>query len=149
MTSGALLLAAALLPGPALALPGSSAEETIWTLESAYFTSLYRAEYEKVLALVHPRFLAWPDGQARPLDRDGSAAFMRKLVTAPTPCRVEIERAGIEVSAEGTVALTQYVLTARCPGPEGRETVRSSRICHTWVRDGAGWKLLGGMSRDL
>lgn len=149
MTSGALLLAAALVPGLVLAVAGPSAEETIWSLESAYFTCLYRAEYDKVLALVHPRFLAWPDGQARPLDHDGSAAFMRRIVTGPTPCRLEIERAGIEVSAEGTVALTQYVLTARCPAAEGKESVRSSRICHTWVRDGAGWKLLGGMSRDL
>lgn len=126
-----------------------SPEETIWSLESAYFTSLYRAEYESVLALVHPRFLGWPDGLSKPLDHEGSSAFMRKIVAVPSPCRIEIERSGIEIAGAGTVALTQYVLTARCPGPEGKETVRSSRICHTWVRDGAGWKLLGGMSRDL
>ena len=151
MTHGTILLAATLVlaPGLALATAGPSTEETVWSLESDYFTSLYRAEYDRVLALGHPRFLGWPDGKPKPLDHEGSAAFMRKIVAGPTPCRIEIERQGIEV--QGSVALTQYVLRARCTGSDGKETTRSSRICHTWVKAGAGaeWKLLGGMSRDL
>lgn len=121
-------------------------QETIWSLESAYFTALYRAEYGKVEALVHPAFLGWPDGLPGPLDAEGSAGFMRKLVTKPAPCRIEIERAGIEV--QGTVALTQFVVHAHCTGDDAT-TTKSSRICHTWVRVGPEWKLLGGMSRDL
>jgi ketosteroid isomerase-like protein len=57
---------------------------------------------------------------------------------------VRIERAGIRVA--GGVALTQYVLHVECAG--GRASPRPSRITHTWVKQGAKWTLLGGMSHD-
>lgn len=126
---------------------GDALQETIWSLEMAYFTNLYRAEHEKVLALVHPNFFGWPDGQTSPFDREGSAAFMKKLATKPIPCRIQIERAGIRI--QGNVALTQYILRAHSTGTDGTTTTRSSRVCHTWIKDGSDWKLLGGMSRDL
>jgi ketosteroid isomerase-like protein len=119
-------------------------EETIWALELAYFSNLYRADYAGVLALVDPRFLAWPGTSPQPIDRDGSARFMRELIAAPTTCQVRIERAGIRVA--GDVALTAYVLHVDCAG--GRASPRPSRITHTWVRQDAKWTLLGGMSQD-
>ena len=63
---------------------------------------------------------------------------------ALTACEVRIERAGIRVA--GGVALTQYVLHVECAG--GRASPRPSRITHTWVKQGAKWTLLGGMSHD-
>ena len=144
---------AALLPvvlgwhGPAWSAGGmhaaSAVEEEVWALEHAYFARLYRADYDGVLALVHERFLAWPSGAAQPIGRDESARFMRQLVPAPTPCTVAIERGGIRLQA--TVALTEYTLRVDCGGPD---PPRTSRITHTWVREGGRWRLLGGMSRD-
>ena len=37
----------------------STVEEDIWALEEAYFTNLYKANYEGVLDLVHSQFLGW------------------------------------------------------------------------------------------
>ena len=119
-------------------------QETIWSLELAYFTHFHAAEYEQMLALVHPAFLGWPDSLPSPLDREGSAAFMRKAATSPSACNIRLERAGIEI--QGNVSLTQYVVHVQ---PQGSATTHSSRICHTWIREGSDWKLLGGMSRDL
>ena len=144
----ALLLGAASIAqsAPAQRDYGRSAvEEEIWALETAYFASLYRADYASVLALVGPRFLAWPGSSPQPIDRDESARFMRQLVPAPTACSVRIERAGIRVL--GAVALTQYVLHVDCAG--GGAAPRPSRITHTWVKENAKWTLLGGMSHDL
>jgi len=124
---------------------GNAVEEEIWALETAYFASLYRADYASVLALVDPRFLAWPGTSPQPIDRDESARFMRQLIPAPTTCSVRIERAGIRVL--GAVALTQYVLHVDCAG--GGAAPRPSRITHTWVKENAKWTLLGGMSHDL
>ena len=125
-------------------------EEEIWSLEHSYFSRLYRADHAGVLALVHARFLAWPAGVPQPIGKDESAQFMRQLVPAPTSCNVAIERGGIRLL--GNVALTEYTLRVDCPGPGpspgGAAVSRTSRITHTWLRDGGRWQLLGGMSRD-
>jgi hypothetical protein len=121
-------------------------EEEIWALEEAYFTNLYKANYEGVLAVVHNQFLGWPGAVPQPIDREESARFMKQLVPKPTSCTVKIERAGIRLLGE--VVLTQSVIHVNCSGTAGVTKTQSSRITHTWVKEGAGWKLLGGMSFD-
>jgi ketosteroid isomerase-like protein len=121
-------------------------EEEIWTLEEAYFTRLYKADYEGVLAIVHSQFLGWPGAAPQPLDKEESARFMKKLAPTPTPCTCRIERAGIRLL--GDVALTQYTLHVNCGDTAGAPQIPSSRITHTWVKEGSQWKLLGGMSKD-
>ncbi|MEM3421856.1 MAG: nuclear transport factor 2 family protein [Candidatus Hadarchaeum sp.] len=125
----------------------NSMEEEIWKLEEAYFTNLYRANYEGVLALVHPRFLGWPGNLPKPIGRDESAEFMKRLIPQPTPCIIRIERAGLRKS--GDTVLTQYTLHVDCPTTSGMVRTKSSLITHTWTRQKGQWKLLGGMSVDL
>jgi hypothetical protein len=124
----------------------STMEEDIWALEEAYFANLYKADYEGVLALVHSQFLGWPGSAPQPIDREGSARFMKQLVTKPTSCTFKIERAGIRLLEE--VALTQYTIHVNCGDTGGVTKTQSSRITHTWVKEDASWKLLGGMSYD-
>jgi hypothetical protein len=121
-------------------------QEEIWTLEAAYFVNLYKANYEKVIAVVNNQFLGWPDSLPLPIDKEDSARFMKQLIPGPTPCTLKIERAGIRVVGE--VALTQYKLHVNCNGTDGTEKTQSSRITHTWVKEDGCWKLLGGMSID-
>jgi len=121
----------------------NTVEEKIWTLEEAYFTNLYQANYEGVLAIVHSQFLGWPGAVPQPIDREESARFMKQLVPKPTSCTLKIERAGIRLLGE--VALTQYIIHVTCGDTAGVGKTQSSRITHTWVKEGARWKLLGGM----
>ena len=116
-------------------------EEEIWALEEAYFASLYKADYEAVRALVHSQFLGWPGSVPQPIDKEGSARFMKQLVSKPASCTLKIERGGIRV--QGEVALTQYIIHVNY----GAKT-QSSRITHTWAKEAGRWKLLGGMSYD-
>lgn len=125
----------------------NTVEEEIWKLEEAYFTNLYRANYEGVLALVHPRFLGWPANLPKPIGREESAEFMKRLIPQPTQCIVRIERAGLQQA--GDTVLTQYVLNVDCPTASGVVRTLSSRITHTWIRQKGQWKLLGGMSFDI
>jgi ketosteroid isomerase-like protein len=120
-------------------------KEEIWALEEAYFANLYKADYEALLALVHSQFLGWPGSVAQPIDKEGSARFMKQLVPKPTACTFTIERGGIRVLGE--VALTQYTIHVNCSDTAAGKT-QSSRITHTWVKEGDRWKLLGGMSYD-
>ena len=121
-------------------------EEEIWALEGAYFTNLYKADYEGVLALVHSQFLGWPGAAPQPIDKEESTRFMKKLIPKPTSCTLKIDRAGIQVLRD--MALTQYTLHVNCNDTPDVEKTQSSRITHTWVKEGARWKLLGGMSYD-
>ena len=124
----------------------NTVEEEIWALEEAYFANLYKANYEGVFAIVHSQFLGWPGAVPQPIDREESARFMRQLVPKPTSCTCKIERAGIRLLGE--VALTQYIIHVRCRDTAGLAKTQSSRITHTWLKEGARWKLLGGMSCD-
>ncbi|MBA4417907.1 MAG: hypothetical protein C0392_08360 [Syntrophus sp. (in: bacteria)] len=121
-------------------------EEEIWALEGAYFTNLYKADYEGVLALVHSQFLGWPGAAPQPINKEESARFMKQLIPKPAPCTLKIERAGILFLGE--VALTQYTIHVNCSDTAGAGKIESSRITHTWVKEGGRWKLLGGMSYD-
>ena len=73
------------------------AEETIWALEEAYFANLYRADYDGVLALVDPRFLAWP-GTFAATDRPRRECALHAAAdSGADDVQVRIERAGIRV----------------------------------------------------
>ncbi len=122
-------------------------EEKIWAQEEAYFTHFYKAEYEDMLALVHDQFLGWPGGQSQPIGKEESSRFMKQAVPKPTNCKITIERAGIRVL--GSVALTQYTIHVNCRDSAGIAKIQSSVITHTWVKEGADWKLLGGMSAGI
>ena len=124
----------------------NTVEEEIWALEEAYFANLYSASYERVLAIVHSQFLGWPDAVSQPVDKKESAHFMKQLVPKPTSCTFKIERAGIRVL--GDVVLTQYLIHVNCSDTAGVAKTQSSRITHTWVKEGGCWRLLGGMSYD-
>jgi hypothetical protein len=122
-------------------------EEEIWGLEEAYFTNLYKANYEGVLAIVHSQFLGWPGTTVpQPINKEESARFMKQLIPKPTSCTIKIERAGIRLFRE--LALTQYTIRVNCSDANGLTKTQSSRITHTWVEEGGRWKLLGGMSYD-
>jgi ketosteroid isomerase-like protein len=121
-------------------------EEEIWALEEAYFANIYKADYEKVLTLVHSQFLGWPGPVPQPINKEESARFLQQLVPKPTSCTFNIERAGLRLL--GQTALTQYTIHVNCSDPAGMAKTQTSRITHTWVKEEARWKLLGGMSYD-
>ena len=121
-------------------------KEEIWALEEAYFANLYKADYAAVLAIVHNKFLGWPGTVSQPIDKEGSNRFMRQLIPRPTSCTFKIERGGIQVL--GDIALTQYTIYVNGGDTGAVAKTQPSRITHTWVKEGDGWKLLGGMSCD-
>lgn len=123
----------------------NKAEEKIWLLEEAYWAHIYQADYKPVLAMVHRKFLGWPNATAKPINKNGFVSFIEQALLRPGSCVVKIERKGITVL--GKVALTQSILHVIRSGNAATAPKRSSRrITHTWVKEGKSWKLLGGMS---
>ena len=145
----ALLLFSCVQPWPAAADTNAGkdrTEEEIWAREEAYFSNLYKANYEGMLSHVHNQFLGWPSAALQPIDKEGSAHFMKQLAPKPTGCTFTIERAGIRLMRE--VALTHYIIRVHCGDADGKAKADVSRITHTWVKEGSHWSLLGGMSYD-
>lgn len=126
---------------------GNPLEDHIWKGEESYFTNLYRADYDGVLAFMHPQFLGWPGNLPAPINKEQSARFMKKLIPKPTACAVRIARAGFQHA--GDAVITQYTLHVDCPDASGAVKTTSSRITHTWAQHKGRWLILGGMSIDV
>jgi ketosteroid isomerase-like protein len=122
----------------------SAVERQIWALEEAYVTAFKKAEHEGILALLHSRFLGWPDSQGEPIVKSEAVRYLQENHAQPAALSFEIDRAGIRVF--GDVVITHYVLNITGNGAEDAGQARAIRITHTWIREGSDWKILGGMS---
>jgi len=118
----------------------ASAESQVWAMEQAYWEFNRDAKHEQIIATWHDKFLGWPDGEPRPIDKEGGTRYVRENYAKPASYAFEIERAGIQIV--GNVAVNHYLV--HLIGKDGKK--RSMRITHTWVREEKGWKVLGGMS---
>jgi len=71
------------------------------------------------------------------------------LIIFITPvCLAQVGKIKPKDSVEENAALTQYLVYVDCPDSLGSTKETSSRITHTWVKEGLNWKLLGGMSSE-
>ena len=119
-------------------------ENQIWALEEAYISSYKSAEHTNILALLHDQFLGWPDPEERPTTKKKVAGFLQDKYPTPADWDFVIDQAGIQI--HGNVAITQYVLVLTGKDEEGTIKIKTTRITHTWVKEGSEWKILGGMS---
>lgn len=125
--------------------PGANqktAEAQIWALEQAYWEFNRDAEHEQIIATWHDKFLGWPDGQPKPIDKEEGVRYVRENYAKPASYCFEIERAGVRIL--GDVGVNYYAVHLKWK--EGK--TRSMRITHTWVREQNDWKILGGMSNS-
>lgn len=119
-------------------------EMEIWDLEQAYWEYNRDADHKRIVASWHDKFLGWPDAEPKPIDKEQGARYARKNYAKPASYSFKIEPTGIQVL--GNVAVNHYRVHLTSKDGNAEETKRSMRITHTWIRDGSGWKILGGMS---
>jgi ketosteroid isomerase-like protein len=119
-------------------------EQEIWALEEIYMTAFEEADHEVILDLLHDRFLGWPRESELPTEKSESAKFLKENYPEPLELSFEINRAGIRVS--GDVAITHYTVMIGRKDGLGAGPTHTVRITHTWIREGSGWRILGGMS---
>jgi ketosteroid isomerase-like protein len=121
-------------------------EKQIWALEEAYLAYHRDANHQRILPMWHDQFLGWPDLEPQPADKRAAARRLERRYPEPASWTFTIERAGIRVA--GNVAVNYYTVHFLKKDDAGEEQKESRRITHTWVRDGSGWKILGGMSKQ-
>jgi ketosteroid isomerase-like protein len=121
-------------------------EARIWAMEETYVTAYKNADHDSILALMHERFLGWPDSEETPTEYHRVPGFLEEKYGAPGSWSFKIDRAGIRV--RGDVVITHYVLIVSASDDVDSSQAQETRITHTWIREGAGWQILGGMSND-
>lgn len=140
-----LIVATSVQTSPALEEQDSRDLEThIWGLEDAYVTAYKNADHDSILALMHDRFIGWPDSEERPTAYLQVAGFLREKYGTPGTWDFRIDRAGFRI--RGDVAITHYILIATVNDAENGSQAQVTRITHTWIREDSGWKILAGMS---
>lgn len=127
-------------------LNGNEVENEIWALEEEYVTAFKNADHRKILDFYHQNFLGWPDSQDSPAGKSEAEKFLKEHYPLPVRGNFQIDRAGIRVF--GDVVMTQYVLNVSMQDADGDEKTHSTRITHTWQKDGTRWLILGGMSNQ-
>jgi ketosteroid isomerase-like protein len=121
----------------------SEFEKELWALEEAYISSFKAANHEAILAVYHDNFLGWPEENSAPAGKEGAELYLKTNYPEPATWNYKIEKMGIKVT--GNVALTHYLVHFYEGEGDSQQTV-TSRITHTWIREGGTWKILGGMS---
>ena len=140
-----LIIATSMQTSVALEEQESADLEThIWALEDAYVTAYRNADHDSILALMHDRFLGWPDSERRPTAYRLVSGFLREKYGTPGTWDFRIDRAGIRIL--GNAAITHYVLIATANDVDDSSQAQTTLITHTWIREESDWKILGGMS---
>jgi hypothetical protein len=122
-------------------------EEQIWALEEAYISAFENAKHDQIISMLHTGFLGWPRESVRPSEKSDVALFLSENYPEPLGYRFELDRAGIRVS--GNVAITHYLVVIRAKDEIRSGPSQTIRLTHTWIKAGADWQILGGMSSTV
>ena len=110
-------------------------EKTIWMLEEAYISNHRDADIEAVIPFWHDSFLGWPDSLSTPADKKAVVEYTKINNKRPGIWTYKIEPKGIRIV--GNIAVNHYILSI---------SGTTTRVTHTWIKEGGQWKILGGMS---
>jgi ketosteroid isomerase-like protein len=123
----------------------SENEQTIWNLEHAYWHHVQDNDLPSYLGLWHKDFLGWPSVSVAPLHKDHITDWITSQTSKGLAFKsVEFKPAAIQMT--GDIAVACYWMTYEWLDKDGHGAMRTVRVTHTWLRDGKGWRIIGGMS---
>jgi len=137
-------LAISVLPAAIHARPAEN-EQVLWNLEHDYWRYVHENDLSSYRNLWHENFLGWPYVSAAPVHKD----HITDWITSQTGKGLtfepgELKPAAIQVT--GDVAVTYYWMTSKWRAKDGSGEMRTTRVTHTWVKNGKDWVIIGGMS---
>ena len=94
--------------------------------------------------MYHKQFLGWPDEEQHPSDKKAAVRYLKERFPEPSTLTFKIDRQGITIL--NNIAINHYLLSIIGKDKDGKEQKLSSRLTHTWIKDGSKWRILGGMS---
>jgi ketosteroid isomerase-like protein len=138
-----------LLASTAFAQDSVKDQAEVWNLEKAYWEYVKANDLEKYRALWHEDFVGWPYVSSAPVRKN----HITDWITANTSKGIKLQSYSMEELATqvtGDVAINHYRIKANWANKEGAEARTDAlRITHTWIRTGAAWQIIGGMSAPM
>jgi hypothetical protein len=123
----------------------SENEQTLWNLEHEYWRYVQDNNLSAYLGLWHKNFLGWPPVSPAPVRKDHITDWITSQTSKGLVFKSgELKPAAIEIT--GDIAVAYYWMTYKWLDKDGKGVARTVRVTHTWLRDGQGWRIIGGMS---
>jgi ketosteroid isomerase-like protein len=124
-------------------------EDRVWAQELKYWQFVKANDLEHYRALWSESFLGWPFSSTQPARKAQITDWITSRTSKGDRVKsYELERLVVHVS--GDMATTTYRAHSTWVDAQGKETVVTMRILHTWRRDADGtWRILAGMSAPV
>jgi hypothetical protein len=119
------------------------AQAIIWAKEQAVYEGRAKGSLSTYVTNSVPEYLGWPPYSRVPYGTDG-IQMNEKSWAGETKERLTMEFKGFTLKDKTALI---YYDNHRTSLPDGTAVDQHWEIIHVWVKDGADWKLLGGMQR--
>lgn len=120
-------------------------EKAVWKLENDYWLYVRDLELEKYKALWHANFIGWPFVSAAPVQKSSITEWIAQYQAKGLHLK-SFDLNPAESVVKGNLVITYYWITARWVDKDGKGEPLTTRITHTWIKEGTTWQILGGMS---
>jgi ketosteroid isomerase-like protein len=146
---GLSLLCTLLISSPLnMAASAAGDEQAVWNLEHDYWRYVEANDLTAYLNLWHKNFLGWPSMSDAPARKDHITDSITSQRSKGLTFKAgEFKPADIQIT--GNIAVACYWMTFKWRDKNGHGDEITSRIEHTWVKDGAVWHILSGMSMSV
>jgi ketosteroid isomerase-like protein len=123
----------------------SESEQALWNLEHEYWRHVQDNDLPAYLTLWHQDFLGWPLVSAAPVRKDHITDWIASQTSKGLHFNAgELRPAAIHVT--GDIAVAYYWMTYSWQDKDGKGDSRTTRVTHTWLKEGNVWRIIGGMS---
>jgi ketosteroid isomerase-like protein len=151
VTSALRVVACLLLSGMAVWSLGAKpsrateGEKAVWDLEHDYWRYVQNGDLTSYRGLWHKDFLGWPSVSVAPVRKEHITDWITAQTSKGLTLKsIEFKPAAIQMS--GDLAVVCYWMTSAWVDANGAGQPRTTRIIHTWVKNGKDWQIIGGMS---
>ena len=123
----------------------SKDEQTLSSLERAYWRYVQDNDLSAYSNLWHKDFLGWPSVSAAPVRKDHITDWITSQTSKGLVFKTgEFKPAAVQVT--GDVATVYYWITFKWLDKDGSGPAHTLRITHAWLKTGNDWQIIGGMS---
>lgn len=131
--------------GSTVSSAATANEQVIWYLEHAYWRYVQDNNLPAYTAQWHKNFLGWPAMSAEPVRKDHITDWITSQTAKGLAFKSgEFKPGGVQIT--GNVAVVHYHMSFEWLDKSGAGTTSHLRVTHTWIKNGANWQIIGGMS---